>query len=265
MLDAYAQAGGNVVRHREQLPGWCERVDTRRVVGRAAAINSSFRPSTRRRATRLIPMRQGTIARTFACPSRRVCGGYSPSTSTSIGCICGMPALRSTRPFARSTTPCADGKVLYIGISDAPAWVVARANTLAELRGWTAFAGLQVPYSLLQRDIERELLPMAEAFGMTVAAWSPLAGRCVVGEVHATRRRRSRHAPFRGIAQRSRPRGSARRARGRDGDWSERVTSRDRVDNGAVEGGCTRSSERVASINCSTTSARSTARSLPMQ
>jgi aryl-alcohol dehydrogenase-like predicted oxidoreductase len=67
------------------------------------------------------------------------------------------------------------GKILYAGISDAPAWVVARGNTLAEWRDWSSFAGLQVPYSLLQRDIERELLPMAESFGMTVAAWAPLA------------------------------------------------------------------------------------------
>jgi aryl-alcohol dehydrogenase-like predicted oxidoreductase len=74
------------------------------------------------------------------------------------------------------------GKVLYIGISDTPAWVVARANTLAEWRGWTSFAGLQVPYSLLKRDIERDLLPMAEAFGMTVAAWSPLAGGVLSGK-----------------------------------------------------------------------------------
>lgn len=66
------------------------------------------------------------------------------------------------------------GKILYAGISDAPAWVVSRANTLAELRDWTPFAGLQVPYNLLRRDIERELLPMAEAFGMSVAAWAPL-------------------------------------------------------------------------------------------
>lgn len=67
------------------------------------------------------------------------------------------------------------GKILYTGMSDAPAWVVARANTLAEWRDWTPFAGLQVPYNLLNRDIERELLPMAEAFGMTTAVWSPLA------------------------------------------------------------------------------------------
>ncbi|OAH09774.1 aldo/keto reductase [Streptomyces jeddahensis] len=74
------------------------------------------------------------------------------------------------------------GKILYTGISDAPAWVVSRANTLAEWRGWTSFAGLQVPYSLLNRDIERELLPMAEAYGMTVAAWSPLAGGVLSGK-----------------------------------------------------------------------------------
>ncbi|MEQ4722440.1 aldo/keto reductase [Nonomuraea sp. B19D2] len=67
------------------------------------------------------------------------------------------------------------GKILYIGISDAPAWVVAHANTLADSRGWTPFAAVQAPYSLLDRDIERELLPMAESFGMTVAAWGPLA------------------------------------------------------------------------------------------
>ncbi len=74
------------------------------------------------------------------------------------------------------------GRILYVGISDTPAWVVARANTLAEWRGWTAFAGLQAPYSLLQRDIERELLPMAESTGMTVAAWSPLAGGILSGK-----------------------------------------------------------------------------------
>ncbi|MGW0517285.1 aldo/keto reductase [Crossiella sp. NPDC003009] len=67
------------------------------------------------------------------------------------------------------------GKIRYVGVSDAPAWVVARANTLAQWRDWTPFAGLQVPYNLLQRDIERELLPMAEALGLSVTAWAPLA------------------------------------------------------------------------------------------
>jgi aryl-alcohol dehydrogenase-like predicted oxidoreductase len=74
------------------------------------------------------------------------------------------------------------GKVLYIGISDAPTWVVSRANTLAEARGLTAFTGVQLPYSLVQRDIERELLPMADALELSVAAWSPLAGGVLSGK-----------------------------------------------------------------------------------
>ncbi|MDT3441005.1 MULTISPECIES: aldo/keto reductase [unclassified Pseudofrankia] len=74
------------------------------------------------------------------------------------------------------------GKILYIGISDAPAWVVARANTLADWRGWSQFVGLQVPYSLLNRDIERELLPMAQSLGLGVTAWSPLGGGVLSGK-----------------------------------------------------------------------------------
>lgn len=74
------------------------------------------------------------------------------------------------------------GKVLYIGISDAPAWVVSRANTLAELRGWTSFTGLQIEYSLIERTPERELLPMAQALGLTVTAWSPLGGGVLSGK-----------------------------------------------------------------------------------
>lgn len=73
------------------------------------------------------------------------------------------------------------GKVLYTGVSDAPAWVVARANTLAQWRDWTPFAGLQVPYNLLKRDVERELLPMAEALGLSVTAWAPLAAGKLTG------------------------------------------------------------------------------------
>jgi len=68
------------------------------------------------------------------------------------------------------------GKILYVAVSDWPAWQVARANTMAELRNWTPFTALQVEYSLLQRTVERELVPMALATGLTVMAWSPLAG-----------------------------------------------------------------------------------------
>jgi aryl-alcohol dehydrogenase-like predicted oxidoreductase len=74
------------------------------------------------------------------------------------------------------------GKIFYAGVSDMPAWLVAKANTLAELRGWTAFAGLQIEYSLIQRTPERELLPMAANLGVGVTAWSPLAGGLLTGK-----------------------------------------------------------------------------------
>lgn len=74
------------------------------------------------------------------------------------------------------------GKVLYAGVSDAPAWWVAQANTMADLRGWTRFAGLQIEYSLLERTVERELIPMAKALGLTVVAWSPLKGGILSGK-----------------------------------------------------------------------------------
>ncbi|MGA7559063.1 MAG: aldo/keto reductase [Terriglobales bacterium] len=77
------------------------------------------------------------------------------------------------------------GKVLYIGISDAPAWWIAQANTLAELRGWTSFIGLQIEYSLIERTVERELIPMAKAFKLGLVAWSPLAGGVLSGKYHA--------------------------------------------------------------------------------
>ena len=74
------------------------------------------------------------------------------------------------------------GKVLYVGFSDAPAWVVAQANTMAALRDWSPFAGIQVQYNLVERTPERELLPMAKALGLAVTAWSPLAGGVLTGK-----------------------------------------------------------------------------------
>ena len=74
------------------------------------------------------------------------------------------------------------GKVLYIGVSDTPAWVVSSCNVLAELRGWSPFIGLQIEYSLLQRTPERDLLPMAKHFGLSVLAWGPLGAGVLTGK-----------------------------------------------------------------------------------
>jgi aryl-alcohol dehydrogenase-like predicted oxidoreductase len=74
------------------------------------------------------------------------------------------------------------GKVLHVGISDAPAWVVAQCNTLAELRGWTQFTALQIEYSLIERTVERELLPMARSFGLAITPWAALGGGLLTGK-----------------------------------------------------------------------------------
>ncbi|GAB2922852.1 aldo/keto reductase [Streptomyces mayteni] len=74
------------------------------------------------------------------------------------------------------------GKVLYVGVSNWPAWEIAQANTLAELRGWTAFAGSQLHYNLLERTAEAELLPQARAFDLAVLAWSPLGAGKLTGK-----------------------------------------------------------------------------------
>jgi aryl-alcohol dehydrogenase-like predicted oxidoreductase len=75
-----------------------------------------------------------------------------------------------------------EGKVLHVGISDAPAWWIAQANTLAELRGWTQFSALQIEYNLIDRAVERELVPMAKALNLGVLAWSPLAKGVLTGK-----------------------------------------------------------------------------------
>jgi aryl-alcohol dehydrogenase-like predicted oxidoreductase len=78
------------------------------------------------------------------------------------------------------------GKILYAGVSNAPAWTTAQANTLAALRGWSPFVALQIEYSLVQRAPERELLPMARALGIGVTAWSPLGAGVLTGKYGQT-------------------------------------------------------------------------------
>jgi aryl-alcohol dehydrogenase-like predicted oxidoreductase len=74
------------------------------------------------------------------------------------------------------------GKVLYVGFSDTPAWVISQAVMAAELRGYARPVAAQMPYSVLRRDPERDLLPMARALDLAVLAWAPLAGGVVTGK-----------------------------------------------------------------------------------
>ena len=80
------------------------------------------------------------------------------------------------------------GKVLHIGISDTPAWIVSKANTLAELRGWTPFTAAQLRYSLIDRTAEADLLPMARHFGMAVTPWSVLGAGVLTGKYNAEKK-----------------------------------------------------------------------------
>ncbi len=74
------------------------------------------------------------------------------------------------------------GKIRYIGFSDTPAWKVATAQVTAQFRGWAPLVALQIEYSLLERTGEGELIPMAEAFGLGVSPWSPLAAGMLSGK-----------------------------------------------------------------------------------
>jgi aryl-alcohol dehydrogenase-like predicted oxidoreductase len=74
------------------------------------------------------------------------------------------------------------GKVRYIAVSDTPAWKVAQAQVIAQFRGWSPFIGLQIEYSLLERTVEGELIPMAQELGLGVTPWSPLRSGVLSGK-----------------------------------------------------------------------------------
>jgi aryl-alcohol dehydrogenase-like predicted oxidoreductase len=95
--------------------------------------------------------------------------------------------LRAMDDLARA------GKVLYVGFSDTPAWVVAQAVTEAELRGWVRPVGIQAPYSVLDRGVERDLLPMARANELAVTVWGMLEGGTLTGKYRAPDRGAARY------------------------------------------------------------------------
>ncbi|MFJ8006194.1 aldo/keto reductase [Streptomyces fagopyri] len=181
ILDAYAEAGGNVV-------------DTA-VNYRGGASEEIVGELLKGRRDRFVLSTKYTISRDGADPN--AAGNHRKNLALSLETslrrlgtdyidIYWVHIWDRNTPVEETMRALDDavrsGKVLYVGISDAPAWVVSRANTLAEWRGWSPFAALQVPYSLLSRDAERELLPMAEEFGMSVAAWSPLQNGILSGK-----------------------------------------------------------------------------------
>ncbi len=74
------------------------------------------------------------------------------------------------------------GKVLYVGMSDTPAWQISRMQAIADLRGWSPLVALQIEYNLIERTTERELIPMANEMGLGVVPFSPLANGLLSGK-----------------------------------------------------------------------------------
>ncbi|MFD0308157.1 aldo/keto reductase [Streptomyces sp. NPDC127119] len=74
------------------------------------------------------------------------------------------------------------GKILYVAISNAPAWQVSRMQAIADLRGWSPLVALQIEYNLIERTGERDLIPMAREMGLGVVPYSPLAGGVLTGK-----------------------------------------------------------------------------------
>ncbi|GAA3254550.1 aldo/keto reductase [Dactylosporangium siamense] len=181
ILDVYAEAGGNVVDTAINYRGGA----SEEILGEVLAG----------RRDRFVVASKYTVTRDATDPN----GGGNHRKNLRLSLETSLRRLRTDHldiywvhiwdrhtPIEETMRALDDavtaGKVLYVGVSDTPAWVVSRGNTLAEWRGWTPFAGLQVPYSLVNRDAERELLPMAGAYGLTVTAWSPLGGGVLSGK-----------------------------------------------------------------------------------
>ncbi|MFI5911337.1 aldo/keto reductase [Dactylosporangium sp. NPDC051541] len=181
ILDAYADAGGNMIDTAINYRGGA----SEEIVG--ALLEG--------RRDRFVVSTKYTVTRDADDPN----GGGNHRRNLRLSLETSLRRLRTDRidvywvhiwdrhtPIEETMRALDDavskGQILYCGISDTPAWLVSRANTLAQWRGWTEFAGLQVPYSLVNRDAERELLPMAAEFGMAVTAWSPLGGGMLTGK-----------------------------------------------------------------------------------
>ncbi len=89
-----------------------------------------------------------------------------------------------------------DGKVRYVGFSDTPAWKVTEAQMLARANAWAPLIALQIEYSLVERTVEGELVPMAQAMGLGITPWSPLRGGVLTGKY--TRENAKTASPGRG-------------------------------------------------------------------
>ncbi|WP_068072344.1 aldo/keto reductase [Novosphingobium lentum] len=182
VFDAYAEAGGNFIDTANMYTGG----ESERIVGRLVA---------RDRERFVVATKYGNAVP--GAGDANAAGMHRKSLRQSIDASLKRLALDYIDLFTVHwwdfTTPIdevhralddavSEGKILHIGLSDVPAWVVSRAQALSDLRGWAPIAAMQLEYSLVQRSIEREHLPLAKTYDIGITAWSPLAGGILTGK-----------------------------------------------------------------------------------
>ncbi len=181
VLDAYAEAGGNFLDTANHYHGG----ETEEIVGRwlagkrdRAVVATKYTLASDHTDPNSAGNHRKNMVRSVEASLRRLQTDYID--------LLWVHAWDDFTPFEETMRGLddlvRDGKVLYVGVSDTPAWIVSASNVLAELRGWTRFVGLQIEYSLLQRTPERDLLPMAAHFGLSVLAWGPLGAGVLTGK-----------------------------------------------------------------------------------
>jgi len=119
----------------------------------------------------------GVTSSVMRCPQRLLITGHRPV----LDALLGSPHTHR-RDDAGARRFGAQRKVRYIGFSDTPAWKVVEAQMLARFHGWAPVAAIQISYSLAERTVEGDLIPMAREFGIGVTPWSPLAGAVLTGK-----------------------------------------------------------------------------------
>jgi aryl-alcohol dehydrogenase-like predicted oxidoreductase len=181
ILDAYAEAGGNFLDTANKYHGG----QSEEIVGRwlqsrrdRTVLATKYTLSMDGQDPNASGNHRKNLVRSVEASLRRL--------QTSSIDLLWVHAWDDWTPFEETMRALDDlvrsGKVQYIGVSDTPAWVVSASNVLAELRGWTRFVGLQIEYNLLQRTVERDLIPMATHFGLSVLAWAPLSAGVLTGK-----------------------------------------------------------------------------------
>jgi len=181
ILNAYAEAGGNFIdTANEYGSGTAEEILGTLLTGRRDefVLTTKYTMQTRAGDVNSAGNHRKNLVRSLEDSLRRLRTDYvdmlwvhARDTLTPV-----PEVMRALDDQVRA------GKVLYAGVSDWPAWEVAQAGTLAEERGWTPFAGLQIHYNLLDRGAERELLPMAHAFDLPAFVWGPLSDGRLTGK-----------------------------------------------------------------------------------